>query len=109
MKISILTKNISLDAPLKVFVETKIGSLARFFKGKDDAEARVEIGKPSKHHRSGPVFYAEVNLKTGGVLLRGQAEHVDLRSAIVKVEREIQEQIKKFRSKKKASERKSRK
>ncbi len=99
MKISITTKNITLDEPLRVFVEAKIGNLAKFFKGKDDSEARVEIGKPSEQHRKGPVFYAEVNLKTGGVLLRGESEHVDLRSAITKVEHELQVQIKKLKNK----------
>ena len=54
MNINIYTKNISLDEPLKIFIEDKIGSLSKFIKG-DAVSANVEIGKPSKHHRSGMI------------------------------------------------------
>ena len=67
MKIDITTKNITLDEALEVFIEDKIGSLEKYLKG---SNARVEIGKPSKHHKSGPIFYAEVNLASKGNLLR---------------------------------------
>lgn len=99
MKIIISTKNISLDEPLEVFVQEKIGGLEKFI-GKGSAiEARVEIGKPSKHHRSGRIFYAEVNLKAGGKLLRATCQHEDLHNAIVDVKNELQQQIKKFKGK----------
>lgn len=106
MKIDITTKNITLDDALEVFIENKIGSLEKYLK---EASARVEIGRPSKHHKTGPVFYAEVNLKSGGKLLRGQALHADLRSAIVKVKEELHMQIKKLKEKKKDLSRKPKK
>ena len=102
---------------MKVFVEDKIGGLEKFFPpeaprpplagdpplegkySKDPIEVRVEIGKPSKHHRSGKVFYAEANLKMGGKLLRATCQHEDLRNAIVEVKDELQRQIKKFKGK----------
>lgn len=99
MKISILGKNISLDQPLKVFVEDRIGGLEKFL-GQGPIQARVEIGLPSKHHRSGRIYYAEVNLKIGGRLLRATCQHEDLRNAIVDVKNELQKQLKKFKDKK---------
>ena len=100
MKIIISTKNISLDDPLKVFVEDKIGSLEKFIKDPNDlVEVRVEMGKPSRHHRSGKVFYAEVNMKMGGKLLRADTKNYDLRTAVVEVKDELQRQIKKFKGK----------
>lgn len=98
MQIIISTKNISLDEPLEVFVKDKIGGLGKFIGG-DATEARVEIGLPSKHHRSGRIYYAEVNLKVGGKLLRATCQHEDLRNAIVDAKNEMQRQIKKFKGK----------
>ena len=51
MKIDIVTKNISLEEPLENFVREKIGGLDKLI-GNDKSEARVEIGKPSQHHKS---------------------------------------------------------
>ena len=98
MHINISCKNITLDNPLGVFIEQKIGGLARYFKD-DKVQAHVEIGKPSKHHRKGPVFYAEVNLKFGSKVLRGEATHEDLRTAITEAKDELQIQIKKLKEK----------
>jgi len=100
MKISTFYKNISSDEALDVFVRQKIGGLGKFLKDPHDLiEARVEIGKVSKHHRSGRVYYAEVNLKMGGKLLRATCQHEDLRNAIVDVKNELQRQIKKWKEK----------
>ncbi|KKS01161.1 MAG: hypothetical protein UU54_C0010G0003 [Candidatus Yanofskybacteria bacterium GW2011_GWA2_41_22] len=98
MQIIISTKNITLDEALDVFVREKIGGLDHLI-GNDKFEAKVEIGKPSLHHRSGEVFYAEVNLRIGGNLLRATCSHEDLRNAIVDVKEELQLQIKKFKEK----------
>jgi len=98
MTITISTKNISLDDSLRVFIEDKIGGLDHLI-GNGDGQARVEIGKPSEHHRSGDVFSAEVNLVLGGKLLRATGTHEDLRNAITDVKDELQVQIKKFKEK----------
>lgn len=108
MRINIVTKNITLDNPLRTFVEEKVGGLEDFLRG-SVIEAYVEIGKPSEHHRKGPVFYAEVNFKIGGVVLRAQAKHEDLRSAIVRAKEELYSQIKKFKEKRKDLARQPRK
>lgn len=98
MKIDITTKNIDLDNPLRVFIEEKIGGLEHVI-GDTNVEARVEIGKPSNHHHSGPIFYAEANISLGGTLLRAEKQHEDLRSAIVDVKEALHIQITKFKEK----------
>ena len=100
MKIILSGKNITLDGPLRVFVEDRIGGLGKFL-GKGPIEVRVEIGLPSRHHRSGKIFYAEINLKIGGKLLRATCQHEDMRNAIVDVKNEMQKQINKFKNKRK--------
>lgn len=67
--------------------------------GNDKWEAGVEIGKSTRHHRNGPVFYAEINLRISGHLLRATCSHEDLRNAIVDAKDELQQQIKKFKEK----------
>ena len=98
MKIDISTKNITIDEPLRIFIEEKIGGLEHLI-GSNNGQAKVEIGMPSKHHRSGDIFSAEVNLSLGGKLLRATCTHEDLRNAIVDVKDELQAQIKKFKEK----------
>ncbi len=98
MNIALTAKNIEITQAIRDFVEEKIGGLEKVI-GHGEVSASVEIGKPSKHHRSGEIFYAEANLKMGGNLLRAEAQRDDLYTAIVEVKDELQVQIKKFKDK----------
>jgi len=98
MKIDIAYKNITPDEPLKVFIEEKIGALEKVIG--ENGEIRVEIGMPSRHHRTGEVYYAEGNLHFGGILLRAESTQSDLRTAIVEVKNDLQLQFKKMKEKK---------
>lgn len=102
MKIKINSTNIKLDNALLIWVEKKIGGLDKFLKKVDPGavKARVEIGKPSKHHHKGFVWYAEANLKVPGKLLRATNTNKDLRTAINQIKDELQSQIKKYLGKK---------
>lgn len=102
MFVKIEPKNIKLNDALIIWVEKKIGGLEKFLKKLDlnAVEARVEIGKPSKHHHKGPVWYAEANLKVPRKLLRATSTAKDLRTAINQVKDELQRQIKKYLDKK---------
>jgi len=98
MQIKIKSTNIKLNDALVVYVKEKIGSLSRFLKKVDPSvvEANVEIGKPSKHHQKGQVWYAEVNLSLPGKLLRATNTNKDLRLAINQIKDELQRQVKKY-------------
>lgn len=89
----------SLTPGIKEFVNEKVGSISKLLKGKEDnlAEARVEVGRPSRHHSKGFVFYAEVNLKIGSELLRATEEHLDLHTAIDLVRDNIERQLRKHK------------
>lgn len=101
MKIILKGTNIDLTPSIKTFIDDKIGSLAKFMSDKeaDLAEARVEIGKPSRHHRSGFVYMAEVNLRIGGRLLRAVTEHLDLHTAVDQARDELDRQLNKLKTK----------
>jgi putative sigma-54 modulation protein len=109
MKIIIKTKGISLNEELSDFIEEKIGSIKKFVsvlqkeeagKGKSLSEAFVEIEKETRHHQTGPFFRAEVQLPLPGRSLRAEAKSEDIRMAIVKVKDELQQEIKRYKSRK---------
>ncbi len=101
MKITIKTTNVELTPAIQSYVETKVGSVERLLTPESAAQidANVEVGKPSQHHHSGPIFTAEVNFHMGGILMRASAEDADLYAAIDKIKDELHMQIVKFKDK----------
>ena len=101
MKIMIHGLHIELTPAIKEHVEAKIGSIEHLLDVKHAAlaEVRVEVGKSTKHHHKGEVFYAEANLKIGGEFMRATATHEDLRAAVNDVRDELERQIHKHKTK----------
>lgn len=113
MKIVIKTKNIKLNKALEDYIQEKFGSLDKFSKifysdtyfnhffgkGKPRVEAWVEIGKTTLHHRKGPFFYAECQMRFPKRSLRSTAEAEDLKLAITEVKDELQRQLKQYKEK----------
>ena len=108
MRIIIKATNIKLTKSLKSFIEEKIGKLEKFLEGilkrvdvfdgrESRAEAFVEIGKASGHHRKGDVFYAEAQIPLPGKGVRSTTERKDLMMAIVEVKDELQRLLKKYK------------
>jgi len=89
--------NLELTEAIENYVREKIGMLEKFLKHIDlPQSARVEIGKLSKHHRKGDVFFAEVNLELPHKLLRATVDAEDLYEAIDRVKEEIEREIIKY-------------
>lgn len=101
MTLDLYAKNLDLTPSIKVFIEEKVGSISKFLKPSENglAKARVEVSRPSKHHKSGPVYYAEINLEIGSRFFRAVVEHIDLRTAIDFARDEIERQIKESKEK----------
>jgi len=94
-------KNIELTESIRFLVDAKAVALKRLLTrwSKHDMELRVEVGKPSKHHQSGPVFYAEINLDLPGKVMRAEAQHYSLPDAIGEAFDELSVQVRKFKEK----------
>ena len=112
MKVVIKTKNLRLTKAINGFIEEKINSLEKFLKifgkdyfnhffgkGKPRVEAWVEIGKTSLHHKKGPYFWAECQMRLPGRSLRSTARSKDLKLAIIKVKDELQRKLKEYKEK----------
>lgn len=106
MKLTLKWTNLKPIESIEVFVEEKIGGLAKFIQPFDAtglAEAWVEVGRTTKHHKTGEFVYrAEADIRLPGKILRAEATHKDLRQAIVHVKDELQQQIKTYRGAKEA-------
>lgn len=99
MNIDTLTKNIDMTDAIRAYIEEKMASLEKILTDIEPVSLRVEVGKPSQHHRSGEVFYAEANLKAGKLELRAEATREDLYVAINEVKEDLQLQISKIKEK----------
>lgn len=101
MKLILHGKNIEITPAIRSFAEEKFGVLGKLFSDKSEnlVQARAELGRPSRHHKSGLVYYAEINIKIGKRLLRASTEHDDLYVAIDRAREEVEKQIKKFKAK----------
>lgn len=89
---------LNLTDSIREHIRKKIGGLSKFLRKVDPdlVEVRIEVGKPSGHHHKGKVFYAEVNLKLPGRLLRATDEQDDLFIAVDEVKDKLQKEIKSY-------------
>lgn len=113
MKIVIRWLNFEVDREIEDFVKEKINSLERFAKdifsekywngffgrGKPKVEAWVELGKETRHHKKGPVFYAECQMRFPGKSLRATSTRENLKKAINEVKEEIERQMIRYKEK----------
>jgi ribosomal subunit interface protein len=104
LKLNIKATNIKLDDFLYDYINEKIGGLDKFIEGIDsNAQAWVEVGKPSRHHKKGAEeFYAEVNIELSGrgkTIIRAEAGQWDLKMAIDEVKDKLQIELGKYKGK----------
>ena len=83
MNIKITSKNFELTPAIDEYVNKKISSLEKFLNTKAATLCEVEIGRTTKHHNSGDIFKAEVNITEPGVpQVYAVAEESDLYAAV---------------------------
>ncbi len=83
--------NLELTAAISDYLNKKIGSLEKFINTNDDsASISTEIARTSKHHASGDIFRAEINVHIAGKDFRAEAETSDLYASIDQVRDEMQ-------------------
>lgn len=101
MKIIIKATKLDLTPAINAYIEQKIGSLAKLvaeWDGEGAVEARVEIGRTTKHHNKGPVFRAEANLRLPKIILRAEHSDWNVRRSIDEIKDELQREIKKYKT-----------
>lgn len=89
MKINIKATDFSLTPSISEYIEKKIDMLKKFFRGADEVLVSVEVGRTTKHHKSGDIFRAEIHISAGGEEYYAVVEKDDLYAAIDEVKDEI--------------------
>ncbi len=93
MNINIKATNIELTEAINDYVNKRLMGLEKFIKEKEII-AYVEVGKTTKHHKSGDIFRAEFNIEISGVKFYTVSEKEDLYKAIDDAKEEMVYQIK---------------
>jgi putative sigma-54 modulation protein len=96
MNISIKGTHVDLTPSIKEYIQEKIGNLGKFI---EVYEAKVELAR-DKHHHTGLVFHADINLVVGKKIMYAKAEGEDAYAAIDLLIPKLKEQIGKFKDKK---------
>ncbi len=85
MKINTKATNISLTPAITEYIDKKLESLVKFFSNTDEVIINVEVGKSTKHHKSGEYFRAELHVISAGEDYYVAAQKDDLYAAIDEV------------------------
>ena len=85
--------NMELTAAIKDYVERRLSSLERLSEKYSPCDVMVEVGKTSRHHQKGEVFFAEFNLTIPGAQLRATSTQDDLYAAIDDAKDELKRQL----------------
>ncbi|MDD2731435.1 MAG: ribosome-associated translation inhibitor RaiA [Candidatus Portnoybacteria bacterium] len=101
MKIIFKSSNFSLTPALESYLRKKINTLGKFLKSFNEEAIKfeAEVGRTTRHHKQGTIFRAEINLSIGGKFFRAEEESDDIYSAIDEVRDELEQEIKKFKTK----------
>lgn len=100
MKTNIKATTIELTPALSDYVEKKLALLNKLTKYYEDSYANVEIGKITRHHKAGEVFFAEINLHMDGKMFREVVDETELYSAIDQAKDKMEEDLSTYLKKK---------
>ncbi len=101
LKLNIKATNFKLEPVVYDYIEEKIGNLDRFIENVDYSVVQgwVEVGLTTKHHQSGDIYRAEVQIRLPGRSVRSEAIAKDIFLAIDAVKDELQGELKKSKEK----------
>ena len=101
MKIIIKAAKLELTPVIQEYIEEKIRPLERFlkkFEEKNEIDVFVEVGRSTRHHHKGNVFFAEATLAVPEKILRAEYSYWDIRAAIDKVRDKLKQEIRKYKN-----------
>lgn len=103
MKLQLKVTNLELSDSISTHVRERMASLERMVRRwGDEAEAYVEIGRTTRHHRHGEVYRAEMNLRFPGGMVRVVREETDIYTAIDRMRDEVLQELARYRGRNRA-------
>ena len=106
MRISLNAKNFELSSALETHIEEHFTQhIRKLVEEKNDPDLpvlHIEVGRSTRHHRKGEVYFAEANLNVGGKVFYAKVDHEDIYSACDLLRDELESEIKKFSGRREA-------
>ncbi|MEN9405509.1 MAG: hypothetical protein RLY47_468 [Candidatus Parcubacteria bacterium] len=101
LNITFKATQFEITPAIRAYAEEKVRMIERLLDDRDaDAHAEVELEQTTRHHQSGDIFRAEINLHTAQLSLRTEAEEGDLYAAIDVAKDELVEELRRLKEKK---------
>ncbi|HEY4495773.1 MAG TPA: ribosome-associated translation inhibitor RaiA [Candidatus Paceibacterota bacterium] len=94
MKINIKGTNLSVSPDINDYLNEKLKSVVKLIDQSDEtAMFDIELGRTTRHHQTGDIFRAEINLHQKGGVRRAVSESGDIFSAIDLVKDQILDEL----------------
>lgn len=89
MHYNVKTTNIEMTPAISDYLDKRLSAFDKLVSpGDESIKCNVEVGKTTRHHKSGDIFRAEINLHTAGKDFYAVSERSDLYTAIDEVKDE---------------------
>lgn len=82
-----------LTSAISEYVNKRLAGIEKFVREGESADAYIEVGKTTNHHKQGDVFRAEFNIEIAGNKFYTFSEKEDLYEAIDDAKGEVVRQI----------------
>jgi ribosomal subunit interface protein len=104
MKIEIKYTQFKPEVDIEEYAVKHFGQVEHFLKSFEkngEITMFAEIGRSTKHHKKGDVFYAEAMFETtpGGKIIRATATQADIRAAIDNVKEKLKKEVRRYKDK----------
>ena len=105
MRVNLKTTNFDLTPSIEIVAEKKlvlpVKKLLVKIDPKSDVIFDIELGRTTKHHNKGKIWWAEAQISLPGLknMLRAEALAESLAEAVSLVKNEITQEIKKYKEK----------
>lgn len=93
MKLNVKAENITLTPDIYSYLEKKLAPIEKILEGDTAAHANIEIGKSSRHHKTGNFFEARIQLHFSGQDITTQALGESIYAAIDGMKDEITREL----------------
>ncbi|MEK7088631.1 MAG: ribosome-associated translation inhibitor RaiA [Patescibacteria group bacterium] len=101
MKINLQGKNFELTEAIKDYVVKKVTNLEKLLSTMEEKGGEVvvnfEVGKSTKHHKSGVVFHSDCLININGEKFYSSSDKEDLYQAIDEIKESLYEEIRRFK------------
>ena len=102
MNIQIKGTGMELTDAIKQYAGDKVKMLEKFFDRITDVA--IDVGMESHHHLKGKIYYAEVNMRVPGKLIRVRKNAIDLYKAIDKVKDHLKVELQGMKEKRRGKD-----